>query len=194
LDDYSTHEEWVEALTDWKADQREKKHAEEAKVRESVERWKTRLGTFQERVEKAVAGDVELGKELWPLLESMKTRDMLTEGEWEKLSGHQQAAVDLADEIMDCERPMEVMRFLVRNPAEYERLVTSKDAYALRRAFGRMEAMLDREEAPAPVVVERRPSNAPAPLRPVSPTVQPGEPDYTKEMSFDQYAKLKGRK
>jgi hypothetical protein len=188
VDDFATYEEYVEALTDWKTDrkltEREERNAKERQAREAVETFSRRAGTFYERIDKGAGGDKAQIEEVLPILQNLKTKDMLEPGE------PVTAAVDLADEIVDSDRPLEVLRYLSAHPDVYEGLLSSKDAYALRRAFGRMEAMLDQQSAPAE---ERRPSAAPAPFKPLAPSIQPGEPDFSAEMPFDKYVALRGK-
>ena len=195
MDDFATYEEYVEALTEYKLDKREQKATQAAKQREAIETFGKRAGDFHERIAKAAGEDGEAVKAVVPLLQALKTRDMLEPGEWDRLSAQQQASVDLADEIVDCKRPLEVLQYLMANPEEYQGLVSSKDGFSLRRGFGRLEGRLE-AQAPAETEAPRRPSQAPPPLKPISSSVQPGNPDLMGDIPYDQFYKLSlaGRK
>jgi hypothetical protein len=193
-DDFGTYEEYVEALADFKADERLKKARQEDEERQRVDRAvehvKKRGETFRERIFAAEKADpalkdrlaapdaIELQKELAP--------------SWSVPPGTPMKAINaISDAIIDSEQAAQLLVFLAENPDDMDRLRSLPDHASVMRAIGRLEGTVGSQEAqPAPVAAPRavQPvSQAKPPVRPISGAPAAAEDDPDAEDDFDAY-------
>lgn len=144
-DHYDTHEQFIEALTDWKIEQREIKRDREAQEqraaqsqREQVETWQSRLDSFRDRqpdYDSAIAAvdDIKIHK---TLEEAIITSEL-----------GPQLAYELAKDRKELER------------------IAKLGPLAAVRELGKLEARITDRTAAAPA--QRPISQAPEPIRPV---------------------------
>ena len=188
-DRFDTYEEFVEALTDWKADQvleRESKRGrEQAEVEQYVKKLEEKATGFQKRVAAAREAEPEVLERIDPRFFELQPTFMLPPG------SNRGPANDVAQAIVESEYGVRMMLYLSEHPDEMEKVLRLPDAYQVTLAMGRLEARV--AEMPPPAV--KGVSKAPPPLRPVSPSPQANEPDLLAEMDFDTfYRKAASRK
>lgn len=171
---FETHAEYVEALTDWKLEQREK--AKEAEVQNS------KLLSEQERLEKAYAEKAQSF--------AKKTKDfqeVLEEVEDIPLSPA------LRKEILESENGPELAYELAKNREEFERL-NKLPPTALARAIGKVEARLEASRASSE---EKKPepkkiTQAPKPIEPIGSGKAVVAKSITDpDISYAEYEKLR---
>ena len=144
-DDFEDYGDYVEALTDWKADQREV----------------ARAGTDAER---AAGRAAEVLNEQWS---AKIEQTAATIPDYNEVVGKSDIPISnhVAAALMDADRGPELAYHLAKNPAVAERL---NEMSPMRAAveLGRIEASLEKA-APPPPPPPKTPSNAPAPITPV---------------------------
>jgi general stress protein YciG len=188
-DQYETYEDFVEALTDWKADQREAKKQAEATQRAQVEQHTQALTStmdgFLGRLAKAREATPDLETRIDPRLTALVPAFTLPPGQ-------EPGPLNvLGQELIESEHSVELMLYLSEHEEEVVALLKSPSPAALARGVGRLEAKLAGQ--PEPEAPRERPvSKAPAPLRPVTPSSVP-DSDVTGDMDFDTYMRRKRR-
>lgn len=189
-DDYGTYEDYVEALADFKADERIRKMRQEdesqQKADRAVEDIKKRGNTFRERV---FAADASVQERLAKpeALAFMKE----LQPSWAVPPGTAMRAInDISDAIIYSEHAPQLLLYLAENPDALDKLQGLPDPPAVHRAMGRLEAAVSHEAAPAPDAVPKPVvaySQAKSPVRPISGTPAAVEDDPDAEDDFDAY-------
>jgi general stress protein YciG len=188
-DQFETYEDFVEALTDWKADQREAKKQAEATQRAQVEQHTQALTStmdgFLGRLAKAREATPDLETRIDPRLTALVPAFTLPPGQ-------EPGPLNvLGQELIESEHSVELMLYLSEHEEEVVALLKSPSPAALARGVGRLEAKLAGQ--PEPEAPREKPvSRAPAPLRPVTPSSVP-DSDVTGDMDFDTYMRRKRR-
>lgn len=140
---FNSYEEYLEALADWKAEQkfseREKKTKEESTNRERVERLQKAASTFEERSEK--------------IREKYEDFDDVVYDE------NLPVTPAMSEAILDSDIGPEILYHLGTNPKEASR-IARLSPFAAAREIGKIELKLS---TPQP----KKPSNAPDPINPV---------------------------
>lgn len=143
LSDFETPEEWAEALTDWKLEQRD------AKVRQAAveDETKERQQTYRER------------------LEAAKSKH----DDWEEVADEIKAngmniPLIVQDAILESDVGPEITYYLAKNRDVTAKLMDMSPAAAAKE-IGRIEARLSPETKDAPK--DRPKSNAPPPIKPL---------------------------
>lgn len=145
-DDFASVEEYHEALTDWKVDQKLTARDTEAK--------KTQLKTEHQKSVDAHVKRVEEFKENHEDFDSlMEDVDDIP----------MSAAIQTA--ILESENGAELMYELAKNREEYERIAKLPSFAAQSRELGKFEARLEKAE---PTEAKLKTTKAPTPIRPVS--------------------------
>lgn len=153
-DNFEKHEEFIEALTDWKLDQ--KLAAEKANARE------TELKGEKQKMLKTHGDRVNEFKKATPDF-AEKMEDIADK----RISGAIQSS------ILESEFGPNIMYEFAKNPAELERL-HSLSPEAQARAIGRMEAKFEsssevkKTETAAEKVPDKKVTSAPKPINPVN--------------------------
>lgn len=144
VDDFSTHDEYVEALTDWKLDQ--KLASEKQRQREDALQTeaKTKLDKHSERVNRFAKAHVD-----W---------DEVIEG-----VANTQLSLTVQESIIDSEQGPELMYELAKNPKELAR-ICSLSPIAAAREIGKIEARFSKPSEPSELKIKPK---APAPITPV---------------------------
>lgn len=163
LDDFETYDQYTEALTDWKFDQR-------AKEQESKSREEALRNEAKKRMETYGAKADEFAKDNPDFDEVVSESDAFTP--------------IMVQAIQDSDLGPQVAYYLAKNPDEAEKL-KGLGVVAMNRALGRIEAKLETNEAKPAV----RTTNAPPPIKPVSRSASTTVDPYNSEMSADEYAK-----
>lgn len=164
-DDFEDYGEYVEALTDWKADRREAQRADKAATSAAEEAANARNAEWSAKVAATTA--------VLP--------------DYEEVAGKSDIQVrdHVVDAIMDADRGPELVYHLAQNPDVAERLNAMSPARAAIE-LGKIEASLG--EAAAPAKAEppaKKTTTAPAPITPVKPGATTAK-DPAK-MSQDEY-------
>lgn len=146
--DFDSDEEYIDALTDWKIEQREK--AQESKQRE--EQVKT---SYQRQVE---AHQQRIN-------EFKKSAPDFDEAYQEFIEDHPNVSVSpaLEQSIYESENGPAIVYELFKNPKEFER-INSMGALAIAREVGKIEARLAKSES---AQIQNKQTKAPPPLKPV---------------------------
>lgn len=165
-DNYDDYNDYLEALTDWKVDQRIAKEHEESKKVE-VER---EIQSQQAQVDKVFQESLKTAQSKHPdWVDTIKASPIL----------FHPAAIGAMKESLD---GAEVMYFLAKNPVEAER-ISQLSPMSQVREIGKIEVRLTPPKAPEP----RRITNTGEPVKTVSGAgVVERDPD---KMSMDDYAK-----
>lgn len=148
-DDYDTQDEYLEALTDWKVEQREQKREKEAEKKrleseqsKVVSAYQERMNAFAETVDdfdEVIAEADEEGVKVSPFLEHL---------------------------ILQSAKGPQVLYELAKNPAEIDRL-NGLNSVSLHREFFKLEDGLSAPSEPARKKVKKKTSKAPDPITPV---------------------------
>jgi hypothetical protein len=168
--DFDTHEDYVEALTDWKIEQKEKQSTEKAKLAEAQAEHQKRQAKFQENIQSFTKATPDFN-------------DVLEEVE------HIPLSQTLKDAIVTSDDGARLIYELAKNPTEYERINSLHPAAALR-AIGAFEAKLSSE--PTKTKEIKTITKAPAPIS----AIAKGSAPLTKSLSdpnlpFSEYEKLR---
>ena len=163
---FEDYNEYVEALADWKADQKvsEALKARDTQTAKTAEEraLEARERTFAERVTHAKSQIADFDQVVG--------------------AADVNVAQHVTDAILDSEKGAEMLYHLAKNPQEAERL-SRMSVREADREIGRIEASLGKPAAP----VTKPASNAPAPMRPASrggSTVATTDPN---KMSHEEY-------
>ncbi len=145
-DDYDSYSEYVEALSDWKADQRDK--AREAKEKASSEKsaFETKMADYAKRIDDVKAKNPDF-------------QDLIDELDDDGV----RLAPDLVHSLLDSEYGAEISYELAKNRKELER-INALSGPAVARAIGRLEAKFSTDSSQE---IKPKTSKAPPPLKPV---------------------------
>lgn len=173
-DNFDTHAEYVEALTDWKLEQREKQRALEAR--------KTELQTEQERLQKAhiqrVQSFAEKTEDFQEVLESVDDVPL---------------SLVVQEAILQSENGPELMYELAKNRAEYER-INQLPPIAAARELGRFEAKLAASKPTDKPKEQKKTTQAPKPIAPVGGKRGSVEKSiYDSDLSQAEYERLRAK-
>lgn len=171
-DDFDSHEEFVDALTDWKLEQREKKNSEEsvkakaqsemqtaqAKLRDGIESFRRMHPDFDE-----VIADVE---------------DV-------------RASIAMQELILASENGAELMYELAKNRDEFER-INSLSPLVAARELGKIEAKLNKHSGQQ--VEKKTTTKAPQPIKPIGSGSSGAVNKSPDEMSYAEYKKWREQK
>lgn len=148
-DDYEDYGEYVEALTDWKADERETQRADTAATTAATDA--------------ANARNTEWGAKVAAITESLP--------DYAEVAGKSEIEIRdfVVDAIMDADRGPELVYHLAQNPDVAARLNDMSPARAAIE-LGKIEATLGEPAAPAEAAPPaKKTTTAPAPITPVKP-------------------------
>jgi hypothetical protein len=180
-DQFDTYEDYIEAFTDWKAERILERQAERTRMESEAEafarRQQEKVDAFNSRVKKAKEADPEVIDRIDPRLLQLQPTFTLPPG------SQVTAANDIAQAIIESDHSAALLLYLSEHEEVMGELLRLPDSYAVTRAVGRLEAKLADAPPPAPKGV----SKAPPPVRPVSSTPNPGDPDILGEMDFDTF-------
>lgn len=191
LDDFATHEEWVEAVADWKADEK----LAQWKADQERERFQTERQTTAQKRQEGFKAKVEGRAEDWErvdtrLLSLMRDNPPVLELEPTDEVG---PANFITEAITQSDDPTGFALFLSENEPIVADLFRSSP-WELPMKLGKIEARFAKEQAKEEARETRpRTSTAPPPIRPLAPSAQ-ADDDLTKEMDFDSFRKKKNRK
>ncbi len=137
VEDFETYDDFTEALTDWKLDQRDQK-------RDATQRAEAQATTWQQRATAA--------KETLPDFEQVLSESTAP------------MTKDMAEVLRDSEHGPALAYHLAKNPAEAER-IARLSPLAAAAALGRIEADLSKPAAPA--AAPKKVTSAPTPPTPI---------------------------
>jgi hypothetical protein len=146
-DDFDTHAEYVDALTDWKMDQRDQKREAKAKESQVKSEYEQLQAAHSERFQK-------FAKEHDDFEEVMEdVKDVAVSSAMEHV-------------ILTSDVGPAIMYELAKNPDELER-VCKLPALAAAREIGKIEARLQKSSASDAETSETQTTKAPKPIKPV---------------------------
>jgi hypothetical protein len=173
-DDFEKHEDYVEALTEWKADQKiEKKFADRDR---------------QEKESRAKSEKEKLIKTHSDRLKEFKKSHVDFDEVFSEISDERVSPV-LESAILESENGPELMYELARNPDEFRR-INGLDAVSAARAIGRFEAAFQKgssEETEA----EPKKTKAPAPIKPVGSKASQPKTSKDDNLPYDEWRKVR---
>jgi hypothetical protein len=146
-DNFDTHEEYVEALTDWKIEQREAQRSVKDREAQVKTEYQKAIDSHMSRIE-------EFKKSAPDFNDVLKEFD-------EDHAGFRFSA-GLEESLITSDLGPAVIYELAKNPKELMR-INALGVVAQAREIGKIEARLSRQEKPEP----KKLTNAPAPLKPV---------------------------
>jgi len=170
-EDFKSHEEWIEAVTDWKIEQRERQAQEKAKEAEAKAQFQTQIERYQQGVEAArekfddyddvidAASEVTM---------SVAVRQAILESDNNELAYH-----------------------LAKDVKEFKR-ICALPPIAAAREIGKFEAKLLKDQAPEVEAKEIKPSKAPPPITPVGAKGK-GSVKDPDEMSYQEFKKWRAK-
>lgn len=146
-DDFDSHEEWIEALTDWKLEQREAKASAEKQRTEAQTAWQKQVQSFQERVQDFAA-------------EHDDFEDVVNEVDDVTLS------VGLQEALVTSDAGPAVMYALAQDRKELER-INKLPPLAAAREIGRLEARFTSQKRNESAASSNKATKAPPPPKSV---------------------------
>tara|TARA_R100001086_G_scaffold250077_1_gene193287 strand:- start:3593 stop:4573 length:981 start_codon:yes stop_codon:yes gene_type:complete len=150
-DDFETHEEWIEAVAEWKAEKLLEKRETESRQKKEQERLTKIIDDHRERLDAYADENPEFADEVSEVIDFNTINPVLDYLLAESENG-----------------PM-LMHELAKDPDAYDRINGIKDHGALQRAFGRFEAKVESKTTPSKTEKKTKPkTKAPRPLSPVS--------------------------
>lgn len=167
-DKFGSYDEYVEALADWKAEQK----VSEALAKQS----KQSAEVAQRRAEEAQV-------QTWAQRQE-SARQALPDYDEVLGSADVGIARHVEQTILDSERGPEVAYHLAKNP-DIVRALNSMSPLAAAREIGKLEAGLNLKPTPKPV------SKAPEPIKPIN-SGRSAQPDLT-SVSMEEYMKLRAK-
>jgi hypothetical protein len=154
-DPYSAY---IEALSDWKADQVYQRKEAERQQREATEKeqqsYTERITTFQQRIAEAVTADAEVLETLDPRVVALKPLSQLKPGE------QANALNALAEEFIKSDDPIGLMRYFSDHPEEVLR-VGKLPPDQFYQAIGRITFQLSKDSPERETAVQK--TSAPPP-------------------------------
>jgi hypothetical protein len=171
-DDFETHAEYIEALTDWKLDQREKKSKEQDN-RSKVEQKQAELRkSSQERMQ-------AFAEKKPDFYESLVNLDHVT------------VTPSIEQLVIQSELGPEILYALAKDPKEAER-ICALEPIAAAREFGKLEAKIS-SQSDEPKKEIKKTTSAPKPIEPVG---KSGSAPVSKkiddpDLSFPEYEQLR---
>lgn len=163
VDQYQTYEDYLEALSDWKVEQRLTKERAEAEERQQQESKVKKAQTYAERVQSA--------------------RDKYEDYDHIAHGSHWSPSQEMADAIMESDNGPDIAYYLGNNPDEAQR-ISRLSSTAQIRELGRLEERLSKPP-PAP-----KPTKAPEPIKPAgSPAKADKDPADMSPSEFSAWRK-----
>lgn len=142
--DYETHEEYIDALTDWKIEVKEKEIQTKQRETQAKTEYQKQVDSFQTKV-----SDFSKTKEdFQEVIEDVDDISM---------------SIAVQESILSSDIGPELMYELAKNRSEYER-INSLSPLAAAREIGKIESKLIRESSSKK---EIKTTKAPAPLKPI---------------------------
>ncbi len=191
-DQFDNYEEFAEALTDWKLEQRlaEREQAQQRQTFETAQdaRIQKHVSGFRERMGKAIQADPEFIQRIDPRLLELQTSFQAHAAG----NGIGPGEV-LADLYTASEHGPEILLHLTEHPEEVVRLIRCEDPVSLAREFGKIEARMAKADGEPPPPKPTA-SKAPPPLTPVGTSATETEPDIFGEISFDEFRRRRGKR
>lgn len=182
-EDFDNYADYVDALTDYKVDQKLKTAQHEAEGRAFAKKHAdgvvAHVDGFRGRI--AAAGGDDFLATVDPRLLELKPSFMLPPNERPGPRNH------FIDEVMASEHTAALMLHFTEHPEDVRRVLSQPNPRALAREVGRIEARFAKEEgAPAP---KKAPgSNAKPPIKPISASAQASD-DVDDDTSFEDHYK-----
>lgn len=161
-DAYGSDEEYVQALTDYKVEQKL------AAVKEELSRSQT-----TSKVQESWSSKISKAAQTYP-----DYQEVLAEAQDVPINP------EVADELMSSDLGGDLTYYLAKHPEEVDTL-NRMDARGIARYVGRLEEKIERERANVKVA---KVSKAPAPIKPVSGTTSPSIKSL-EDMSMEEYVK-----
>lgn len=152
-DTFDTHAEYVEALTDWKIEQRDREREQKAQQAKLMSEQERAAQTYQERLEafKAKTPDFE---------------DVEAELDDALISARMRPSPALTELILSSENGPELAYELAKTPDEFIR-ICKLPPLAAAREVGKLESRLAPKAAAETKTETKKLTNAPKPLEPV---------------------------
>lgn len=163
LDDFETYDQYTEALTDWKFEQKTKEQESKSREQALQREAKQRAETYAAKADEFAKANPDFD-------EVVTECDAFTP--------------IMVQAIQDSDVGPEVAYYLANNPEEAEKLA-GLGVVAMNRAIGRIEAKLEARESKPAV----KTTNAPPPIKPVTKSASTTVDPYNLEMDADDYAK-----
>ena len=188
---YETYGAYVEALTDWKVEQRDAQQAEHAHRSQIQRSHAQHAETFSDRIAKAEETDPDFWSKMHPAVVNLRPSGSLEAGE------RPTAMTAIADVIFTSEHTTDLMLHFSQNPREFQRLSTLPPNQ-LYREMGRLEAQYTKAPAASsgPAVKPVPVSSAAPPIKPVGSTASTGsDPDpLSDDLDIDTHIRVMNAK
>lgn len=179
---FDTHEEYIDALTDWKYQTKEKERIESERIEKARSEYNSRIQNFQSKV-------TDFAKSVDDFDEVLEDVDDIV------------LQPSIQDAIMSSDIAPQLMYELAKNRKEYER-INSLNPLAAAREIGRFEAKLIKSESQQEESKTKTPKvpKAPPPVTPIGSNQSKGSIKSPDDMTQEEYnkwreeqIKLKGR-
>lgn len=146
-DNFQTHAEYVEALTDWKVEQKERERETKAQQKSAQTEYESKVKSHSERLQ----AFVESHKDFQDVIEDVDDVPM---------------SVAVQQVILESENGPALMYELAKNRAEYER-ICALPAIAAARELGKIEARINSSSPSNSETKEIKTTKAPRPVTPI---------------------------
>jgi hypothetical protein len=187
---FATYEEYVEALTDWKTDEKIKVLTEKAQKRAAIDEQAAsaveKVTRFNERITEATQADPQLLERVDPEILEMRPTFLLPP------NVPPQADNDIAQALFVSKHSPALMMHLSQNPSELRELRSLPDTAAVMLAMGALEARVTGQPTPAPgpTPVPAPVSQAKPPVRPIAPSPPRAEEDVDDDTPLDEHIRI----
>jgi len=174
-DDFETHEDYIEALTDWKVDDRMAKRDVKTKEAQLKNDYDSKMKTHFERVEKFASKTDD-----W--------EDVITDINDIKMP------LSIQQLLVESDNGPELMYELAKNRDEFER-ICSLSPLSAAKAIGKFESKVIRSEETTTTKESIKTTKAPKPLKPVgkSSTGSGGKSIYDEDLTQAEYERLRAK-
>ncbi len=168
---FSTNAEYIEALTDWKLDQKEQKAKAESKIEQAKSEYQKQVDTHNQKINEFKKQTPDFEKIVETFLEE---------------NGDVKFSPALEELILTSDMGPAVVYELAKNSDEFDR-INKLSLVNAGREFGKLEARLAKDSGTQKEVSKK--TNAPAPLKTVGTSSTKASTKSPDEMDFKEYKK-----
>jgi hypothetical protein len=170
---FETHQEYIEAITDWKIETREKAAKEQAKKAETQAKYEARLKSHSERV-------ADFAEKTDDFEEVVNAVDDVP------------APNHLIDLILESENSPELMYEIAKNKDEYKR-ICEMSAIAAAREIGKIESKLASKYSEEKKPEQKKLTSAQKPLEPVGKSSKGSVTKSPEDMTFEEFKRWRSK-
>jgi hypothetical protein len=171
---YETHEEYVEAVSDWKVRQLLKENEQKQKESELKQEYQKQVSTYETRVEEFVQTHEDF---------------------YEAIDGVSDVRLPIAvqEAILTSDVGPAIAYELAKNRKEFVRICSLTSTQAARE-IGKIEARLEKASEPKEEKkIFKKPTQAPTPIKPLGAKSTANSSEFSEDMDFQAYKKWRAK-